>query len=235
MFLVSYLSPVCSRPQKLEPVDVSTCGYARSMPEESELFGAEDSISGHRLVDVRRNIGPASRTSPGGARVCAACRLVSPPEMPVCYRVTLPSPQTYWDLFPGSIRSSTRGQRRRQQHMAGFSTVAADREPLLRKHVSYKVFALIPNRSGGSDLPFILADQRIRCSREDKRRAGSEQPVTYQPAVPGDSASASAVSPNAVVRLSCPVWSRNGVVLNICITGRVIRFQSSVSFTDIRG
>src|ERR1700686_4275669 len=87
-----------------------TC--ARSMPEESELSGAEDSISGHRLVDVRRNIGPASRTSPARARVCAAFRLASPPEMPVCYLSTLPSPQTYWDLFPRSIRLSTRGQRR---------------------------------------------------------------------------------------------------------------------------
>src|ERR1700692_1150968 len=87
-----------------------TC--ARSVPEESELFGAEDSISGQRFGDARRNIGPARRTSPARARVCAAFRLASPPEMPVCYLSALPSPQTYWDLFPRSIRLSTRGQRR---------------------------------------------------------------------------------------------------------------------------
>jgi len=38
----------------------------------------------------------------------------------------------------------------------------------------------VPDRCGGSDLPFVLPDPRIRCSRKEKRRAGSKQPVTYQ-------------------------------------------------------
>src|ERR1700757_829142 len=52
---------------------------------------------------------------------------------------------------------------------------------------------------------------------------------------PGDSANASTVSPNPVTRLACVVWSWNGVLLKICSTGRVIRLQSSLSFTDSSG
>src|SRR5215469_15082582 len=51
----------------------------------------------------------------------------------------------------------------------------------------------------------------------------------------GDSAKASTVSPNAVTRFSCPAWLRNGVEENVCMTGRVIRFQSSFTLTDISG
>src|ERR1700730_14033033 len=67
-----------------------------------------------------------------------------------------------------------------QQHMVGPSAVPADREPLLCKHVGYEFFALIPDRSGGADLPFVLPDQQIGCRRKDERRPGSKQPVTYQ-------------------------------------------------------
>src|SRR3984893_9778350 len=99
------------------PILCITC--VRSMLEESELFGAEYSISGYRLVDVPRNIGPASRISPAWVRVCAAFRLESPREMTLCYRWTLPSQPTYWDLFQRSIRSGRCGQKRRSSSFVG--------------------------------------------------------------------------------------------------------------------
>src|ERR1700722_5782646 len=94
-----------------------TC--VRSMPEESELFGAARSISSHRLADVPRNIGPANRISPAWARVCEAFRLEGPREMTLCYRWALPSQQTYWDLFQRSIRSAGCGQKRRSSSFVG--------------------------------------------------------------------------------------------------------------------
>jgi hypothetical protein len=65
----------------------------------------------------------------------------------------------------------------------------------------------------------------------DGPAASSQLPTNLWP---GGSANASTVSPKAVTRLSCPVWSRYGVLLKICITGRVIRVQLSASFTGIR-
>src|SRR5580704_10523203 len=67
-----------------------------------------------------------------------------------------------------------------QAHLSYPSAVAADRKPLLRKHIGYEVLAHVPDRCCGSDLPFVLPDPRIRCSRKDKRWAGSKQPVTDQ-------------------------------------------------------
>src|SRR4029077_13683910 len=86
---------------------------------ELELFGAARSISSHRLADVPRNIGPANRISPAWARVCAAFRLKGLRGMTLCYRWTLPSQPTYWDLFQRSIRSAECGQKRRSNSFVG--------------------------------------------------------------------------------------------------------------------
>src|ERR1700730_19112415 len=55
-----------------------------------------------------------------------------------------------------------------QQHMVGPSAVAADREPLLWKHVGYEFFALIPDRSGGCGVAFFFSGWRLVCRGDDE-------------------------------------------------------------------